>query len=618
MDILNYDPTMIASAFLVGARITTPGAGTTQGYVTGCTMGAPRARQELMLAIEFTGEATATEPNVFNGGAALVPQPSSSRQFRFAFYGTSSATTGNPDTFTAEMYDRTDLLEPIARIKFRDGPGVTVSHASGEDFIGWLNLDFNALCDFTFDNFRETAVPTTPVGFPGTAQVVNLTPAPQTLFYRPPQNGSNITFNVTTLSVNAVDTNALKVILNGANVSSQLAFTEIRTPITGSAKTNFFVRYTGTLTSNTVYQGQIVALDVSGNGTTNNWVFDTFSTNGIIMVEAEDYNYTTNNVITDTNGVPVSTNVFSGLFQDNPPVSGLDNTTKADGSGITVGNQVNGGGVGYFNQGAGFAPPFPTDIVGLPEVDYHDNTYERRQDSDRVNSRHQYRSLDFVGTSQGLNFSGDTPRPQYVATNVPDYYVADMDRGDWMNYTRTFPAGNYNVYLRAACQGRQDVRFDLVTGDRTKPNQTTALVGQFMVPNTGSSSRYRYVPLTDAAGNMQTLAISGVTTFRLTANQVRPQNIAGDEIGDLELNYILFMPTTAAPSTGAWIGSAFPSPNSDNFGSGVSNFFNGGSAVTVNILKRSTTVTPSSVALFLDGNNVTSSATVSGTTSDGP
>src|SRR5207244_11781314 len=86
--------------------------------------------------------------------------------------------------------------------------------------------------------------------------------------------------------------------------------------------TNFFVRYTGALAANTIYTGQITVVDMSGKGTTNNFVFDTFVINGALIVEAEDYNYS------------------FGYFQDNPPVSGLTS------DGITITN----GGIGYYGS----------------------------------------------------------------------------------------------------------------------------------------------------------------------------------------------------------------------------------------------------------------------------
>src|SRR5207253_8833333 len=135
---------------------------------------------------------------IYRGGTAVTSQFPPSRQLRATFSGTNVA-------MKAELYDRTDLLEPIVRINFEDDVNPT-AHSAGENLIGFLNVDINAYCDFTFDNYHSTALRTTPVAFPGVAQVVNLTPAAQSLFYQPRAN-SNITFNVTTFTTNQVATN---------------------------------------------------------------------------------------------------------------------------------------------------------------------------------------------------------------------------------------------------------------------------------------------------------------------------------------------------------------------------------------------------------------------------
>jgi hypothetical protein len=392
--------------------------------------------------------------------------------------------------------------------------------------------------------------------------VANLIPAPQTLFYSPPNNGSNITFTATTFSTtNQIGTNTLQLFLNGVDVSSQLVFNE-----NGSGKTNFFVRYTGGLAANTIFNGKIIVLNTNtpARGTTNTWVFDTFPTSGTVTIEAEDYNYQ------------------GGLFQDNPPVSGY----------TPDGVLTNGGGFGYF------------DLIGSPDIDYHDTAT-----SINAQERNQYRTQDYVGTAQGVRV-GDTQRQKDIAANVPDYGVWRMQAGEWLNYTRTFPNANYNVYLRTSSQSRQDVRWDQIA-DATISNQVNTLVGQFLVPNTGSSTRYRYVPLSDAAGNPLVLGLSGVKSFRLTpTGGFDSERLhGGDDNGSLQPNYILFVPTTTTPPSLPWLASAAPS--------------SGATGVTLQptiqliILNRTTHVNTGSIVLRVNGVNVTGSSTISGTTSEG-
>src|SRR5439155_3341203 len=173
-----------------------------------------------------------------------------------------------------------------------------------------------------------------------------------------------------------------------------------------------------------------------------------------------------------------------GQFQDNPPVSGL----QPEGTG------VGGGGIGYY------------DLSGVEELHYHDNHLRGINATERT----QYRTMDFAGTVQARVARERDGRQKYRDANVGEYFVLGLSAGEWMNYTRTFPSGSYNVYLRASSQKAQAVRLDEVTAGSTTSNQTLAARGLFLVPNTGSSSRFRYVPLTDAAGNLQTLTLAGV------------------------------------------------------------------------------------------------------------
>src|SRR5207249_6864205 len=329
--------------------------------------------------LAFTSEVISKFVDPWRGAGISTAAFPPSRLLRFTVYGLN-------DMFRAEIYDRTDLLEPLERINYQDYQHDSDQpvHTSGENSLGWLNASggfgLNSTVDFTFDDYHATGTAGAKyVGFPGLAQVVNLTPAPQTLFYQPPGVGSNITFTVTTFTSNPINTNQVKLILNDLDVSSGLSFTAV-TNLLGSPNTNFTVRWNGTLTTNTIYHGQIRALDSNGKGTTNNFYFDTFTffnpTNPanpskFLLIEAEDFNY------------------GGGLFQDYPLVSGTDDSTLSQQGLVqlptdqhpheTLGPKVNGGGVGYYNGYDGTTedpmnPPTPkSDIVGTPDVDYHVN-----------------------------------------------------------------------------------------------------------------------------------------------------------------------------------------------------------------------------------------------------
>ncbi len=596
VELSDYDPMMDASSIFVGSRITPPSPsapGQLSGYTTIYAPGSPRARQGLLANIEFTAEITSNFLDLYRGGAAPVTQIPPGRKTRVVFSGLN-------DTCKAELYDVTDLLEPLVRINFQDSTANVGAHTTGENLLGWLNLEFEERCDFTWDNYHSTGLRNTPVGFPGTPQVINLIPAAQTLFYTIPTT-NQIRFTASTFTTAQIATNTMKLFLNDVDVSAGLAFTEVKDAFGGSPNTNFTVRWNGTLSSNTVYHGKIIVLDPNNKGTTNNWYFDTFrffdptdaaNPSGFLLVEAEDYDY------------------GGGQHLDYPKVSGTDSTTTSYDPIFdvtcactpppqeTLGPEVNAG-LGYYN------------LVGMDDIDFHDNT----TDGLNSHSRNQYRTMDRVGTVQGTKGGGfDTPRPYRTvgSSYVPDYIVSNVQPGDWMNYTRTFPSGNYNVYLRVSSQGRQDVRLDQVLSGLGTSNQTTALRGEFLVPNTQGLTRFRYIPLTDGAGNLQTLTLSGLNTLRLTANQVRTGVTPTDDpISDLQLNWLLFVPTTAPASSQPFIASASPSANSDNFGPTAT--------ASIVILNRTSAVScPGSIQLRFDGVNVTSAATISCTTAEGP
>ncbi|MBI3849469.1 MAG: hypothetical protein HY298_04140 [Verrucomicrobia bacterium] len=565
-DVITWDDTAQMAPFII-ARTATPGPGTTSGYITVFASGGPTAVQGLLLPVEFTGEVVATTPDISTGGAALTPKLDGTKGYRLVFKSAPG------DLLIQEMYERTDLLEPFARAVLRDDVNGT-QHPSGVSGIGNLNLEWTANADSTFDNFYASPNINNFIGFPGTPQVVNLVPAPQTLFYTIPAS-DQITFTATTFGTNQVATNSLKLLLNGLDVTAGLSFTEVITPLVGSPRTNFTVRWNGSLSSNTIYNGKIIVVNPAGKGTTNNWVFDTFRTNGTLTIEAEDYNY------------------GAGQFQDYPPVSGL----QPDATQVAGGGPPNGYYDGFDSVGG---VPL-TDIVGQEDVDYHEfNTPDRRQRAQDIAARHQYRAADFTDTAQGrMNRTYDV-RQKYRDADVGEYIVLGLNASEWMNYTRTFPSNNYYVYLRASSQKAQAVRFDEVTSDRTLSNQTTAVRGEFLVPNTGGSSRFRYVPLTDAAGNIQSLNLAGVRTLRLTDLESSQKNAI--DVGDLQLNYLLFVPAPAPGTQRPFIAYASPA--------GGTVVFDPEGTAQISISNRDTSVTTGSIQLKFDGVNVTGSAVI--------
>ena len=442
------------------------------------------------------------------------------RRYRFV-------TSGAGSTLVGQVYDFSDLTTPLVTISADD-----VSYPSGVlglfvfsrvDAADYINPT-TGKADVTFDNYYASTSAPAPVGPQGTAhpepgmpQVANRTPDARANFYA---YTNGIGFTATTLTTNTINTSAIRLYLNGADVSSGLA-------VSGTTS-NLDVAFNG-LAANTVYDARIVLSDLAGRTSTNEFTFDTFDEGyfdspAVKVIEAEDYNY------------------GGGQFQDNPPASGLDN----------LGTQINGGGVGYF------------DLVASPGIDYFD-----RSATAGSGATPEYRTTDFVGTQAGSvneiesdnsRVINDTIRQKYIADNLPEYEVRGTEGGEWLNYTRIFSNASYHVYLRAACRASQSVFLDRVTGDPGQSNQTTARLGVFNMPSTAILVNYRYVPLTDANGNPAMLNLSGTNTVRLT--------LGGSQTDvtqyTMVLNYLLFAPVVVAQAgleSTAAVSGAFAADN---------------------------------------------------------
>jgi hypothetical protein len=228
--------------------------------------------------------------------------------------------------------------------------------------------------------------------------------------------------------------------------------------ISGSA-TSKSATYSG-LKTNQVYSATIQVSDVNGLTATSAFTFDTYSP--VFLWEAEDFDFT------------------NGLYIENPVLS----STNEPGS--------------YFG------------VVGTQGVDENDIGHTGPE---------TYRPGDFMSTGP----AGDTARANFIAAQainpaIQDYCIGYFDTGEWVNYTRSFPAGKYNIYARLASgdSGVSTIYLDKVISGQGTPTQTTSPLGSFQYTGTGWGS-YQYVPLTDAYGNLVAVDLSGVTTLRATA-----------------------------------------------------------------------------------------------------
>jgi len=157
-----------------------------------------------------------------------------------------------------------------------------------------------------------------------------------------------------------------------------------------------------------------------------------------------------------------------------------------------------------------------------------------------------------AGTDYDGPFDSDNPYYRYPNTQrVPMSIASDFDRGGgevvvdyrigwmggnhWFNYTRTFPAGKYNVYA-ALSHGDAVGSATRIGGALEEVTGGVATVlGAFDAPTTGAWGNSALVPLKDAAttNTLVALDLSGTKTLRYH-----------DRNGDWE--YMLFVPAQAA------------------------------------------------------------------------
>ncbi|MDB6017157.1 MAG: Beta-agarase [Pedosphaera sp.] len=321
----------------------------------------------------------------------------------------------------------------------------------------------------TIEGWRQEATPLV---------VSGLTPDGSVLM-----SGTN-TLSFTATSTNGVNTNGVKVSVNGADVSSSLSFSATAG---GQIVTYTHLPVDSLLTAQTNLNGVgvgILITDAGGIVTSNRYVYDAFSP-GNYTWEAEDYDYN------------------SGGYTDNP--------TNA------------------FN--AALNPYYRA--AGTPVTDYYDNGNGTGSPQVQV-----YRSIsDLAATeySLGAGANGGLSIGELMRQKVLDAYAlgnvtGDVDAGffdfgtapgtpNWMNYTRTYPTNIYNVYIRVGFGGASggSTLSQLTSGWGTSV-QTTNVLGTFNYGNTGGWESYAWVPLRDSFGNLIQVSMGGTNTLKLTAN----------------------------------------------------------------------------------------------------
>jgi autotransporter-associated beta strand protein len=262
----------------------------------------------------------------------------------------------------------------------------------------------------------------------------------------------------------------------------------------GIATGNVIVTLDGTILTNLTFSGPATSLNVMVPGLTLNKT------------------HTATIAITDNNGRAVSTTVNFDTFDPN------SYTFEAE--------DFDYGGGQFFDNPQHGAYAGRSAVDG---IDYHSVNPGQ--------GGHDYRP-----NPPGLETEGSTDGPrQAFSPGLQDYDVGFNSGGNWGNYTRTFPPGTFNLYLRGADGiGAADDSAALwvVTGGRMTTNQTTAKLGTFSVPSTGGWQIYTWVPLKDIGGNPVQITNDGsVKTLRVTTDN-----------GNYNANFYILVPTYTPPT----------------------------------------------------------------------
>jgi hypothetical protein len=285
------------------------------------------------------------------------------------------------------------------------------------------------------------------------------------------------------------------------------------------------------LAANEYYRMEITVTDLASNVIRETVEFNTF-VNSLLFIEGEDYNF------------------GGGQFIDNPVLSSVP------------------------------GPNNYLDRWGIEGIDYHQTN---------TPTTDQYRIGDQVGTV----ISGDVLRQAYLDAQVndpgvADYVARDFANSEWVNYTRTFPAGSYRVYARVAKTGTVPIvmGLDEVTSGSTGYSQTLAPIGVFRGPPTPAMNLFEFIPLTDALGHEVAVSLSGVKTLRLTM-------VSGT--AGMYINYLLFVPVSGTQPP--FVASLSPAAGAGNEPASP--------AILISIRNAATQVNTSQLQLQLDGVAVT-------------
>jgi len=118
-----------------------------------------------------------------------------------------------------------------------------------------------------------------------------------------------------------------------------------------------------------------------------------------------------------------------------------------------------------------------------------------------------------------------------------DYDLTWFGNGDWANYTRVYPTGNFNVYGRFTGDGLFSMYLDQVVSGTTTTTQVTRRLGRWSAVG-NQYVAYAWVPLTDDGLTAPVVVnLGGTNTLRITTT------------GNINPNYFMLVPASGITLT---------------------------------------------------------------------
>jgi hypothetical protein len=330
---------------------------------------------------------------------------------------------------------------------------------------------------------------------------------------------NHISFNINSPSSSPISTSNIHLVVNGTDVSSGCTFS-------GSTP-NIGVTYNGLALGVSAYTASITVTDAFNFTASTTMKFDTI--NPAYVWEAEDYDFT------------------NAQYLNNPLLSSTPQSNS------------------YYGT------------AGVLGVDFTGN-------GNNASAPNLYRTNDFAG----IGFASETARQKFLTAQltdpgVNDYVVGFIATGNWMNYSRNYPPGTYNIYARlAGGAGATVVSLSNVVNG--------TLLGNFQFSGSDWGA-YNYIPLTDVDGNVLSLTFDG------SKQTLSVSLISG---GD-NMNFFMLVPA----ASGLPLLSNISPTNGAQFATGNTFSFTATPA-------SGTTINNSGIQLLLNGADVSSGLVISG------